>query len=198
MRWIALVVLGVFAAATCSADEVADAMERAREAYSRGDYRETSTELRSALSGVSEKIIELLMERMPTPPDGWQAGEPEGLDSGNYGMGFFAGLVVTRTYTTPQGSTIDLTIAADSPMLSTLLVFVSNPMLTQMGGESGMEKVSVCGNDAVEETEGTAAIHILAGASTLISVEGESPADIEDVRALASGVDCQGIVAIVE
>jgi len=192
------IVASLLLVATCSADDVTDAMAQAQSAYASENYKEASTQLQTALVGVNEKLIELLIEKMPEPPAGWQAEEPEGIDASAAGMGFFAGLVVSRGYTSPSGSSIEFTIAANSPMLATLRMFISNPMLAQMGGQSGMKKVSVCGYDAIEETDDEAAIQILAGNATLISVDGDTPDDMDDVRTLAGVIDCAGIVAIVE
>lgn len=191
---LAVVVVPVVA----SADEVSDAIAAAQNAYGSGDYKESSTQLQTALIGVNQKLIDLLIERMPAPPSGWTAEDPEGLDSSALGMGFFASLVVERTYTSPSGSSIDFTVAANSPLLATFRMFISNPMLAQMGGQSGMKKVSVCGYDAIEQFEDDAAMHILAGNATLISIEGDSPADAADIRTLANATDCKGLVSIVE
>ena len=75
---------------------------------------------------------------------------------------------------------------------------MSNPMLASIGHQTGMKKVSVCGYDAIEQFEDESAMYILAGNATLISLSGDSPADADDIRTLASGTDCRGIVAIVE
>lgn len=199
MKWIALTVLAVlFAAGTCVADEVTDAIAQAQTAYAGENYKDASTHLQTALVGVNQKLIDLLIGKMPSPPPGWTAEDPEGLDSAALGLGFFAGLMVERTYFTPGGSSIDFTIAANSPMLATFRMLISNPMLAQMGGQSGMKKVSVCGYDALEQFEEDSAMHILAGNATLISLSGDSPSDADDIRALAAGTDCSGIVGIVE
>lgn len=177
-----------------SADEVSDAIAGAQNAYQSGNYKDASTQLQTALVGVNQKLIDLLIERLPTPPPGWTAEDPEGLDSSALGMG----LVIERTYTSPSGSSIEFTVAANSPLLATFRMFISNPMLAQMGGPSGMKKVSVCGYDAIEQFEDDAAMQILAGNATLISIEGDSPADAADIRTLANATDCKGLVAIVE
>lgn len=198
--WIlGVVALIAFVASAASADDVTDAIAAAGSAYSSEDYKEASTQLQTALVGVNQKLIDLLIERMPAPPSGWTAEDPEGLDASAFGMGFWAGLVVERTYYPPGDSSIEFTIAANSPMLATLRMFVSNPMLASMSGESGMKKISVCGNDAIQEFEDdTADISILAGSATLISISGESAADQEHVTTLANATDCGGIVSIVE
>lgn len=189
----------VLAACAASADEVTDAIAAANAAYGSEDYKEASTQLQTALVGVNQKLIDLLVKQMPAPPSGWTAEDPEGLDASAFGMGFWAGLVVDRTYYSPSGSSIDFTIAANSPMLATFRMFVSNPMLASMSGQSGMKKITVCGNDAIQEfEEDTADINILAGNATLISISGQSAADQEHVLTLANATDCDGIVAIVE
>lgn len=199
MRWIVLAVAGLLmVAGTSLADDVTDAMAQAQSAYASEDYKEASTQLRTALVGVNQQLIDLLIAMMPAAPAGWTAEDPEGIDSTAMGLGFFAGLVVNRTYYSPSGSSIEFTIAANSPMLGTFRMFISNPMLASMGGQSGMKQTSICGYDALEMFEDDSALHIMAGNATLISLSGDSPNDADDIRTLASGTDCQGIVAIVE
>jgi hypothetical protein len=199
MRWTALAItmLLIFTA-TASADKVTDALSAAQSAYAEENYKDASTQIQTALVGVNERLIELLIAAMPDPPAGWSAEEPEGMDATAMGVGFFAGLMVDRTYTTPSGSTIEFTIAANSPMLSTLRMFVSNPMLAQMGGQEGMQAIEVCGYDAIGEFDGRAALNVLAGNATLISLESSNESDQADVMTLANATDCQTIVAIVE
>jgi len=190
--------LVLFAACAASADQVTDAMAAANAAYGSENYKEASTQLQTALVGVNQKLIDLLIAAMPEPPSGWTAEDPEGLDSSAFGMGFWAGLVVDRTYYSPSGSSIEFTIAANSPMLATFRMFVSNPMLAQMSGQSGMEKTTICGNDAIKEFDDAADLNILAGNATMISISGDSAADQEYVMTLGNATNCDGIVAIVE
>jgi hypothetical protein len=197
--WMLVGAFVLLTACAASADEVTDAIAAANAAYGSENYKEASTQLQTALVGVNQKLIDLLIAQMPAPPSGWTAEDPEGLDSSAFGMGFWAGLVVDRTYYPPSGSSIEFTIAANSPILATIRMFVSNPMLAQMSGQSGMKKVSVCGNDAIEDFEDDSAdLHILAGNATLISISGDSAADQEHVRTLGNATNCDGIVAIVE
>jgi hypothetical protein len=72
-------------------------------------------------------------------------------------------------------------------------------MLASMSGQSGIKRISVCGNDAIQEFEDDKAdINILAGNATLIAISGDSAADQEHVTTLANATNCDGIVAIVE
>lgn len=196
--FLAMLALSV-ASAPLLADEVSDAIARAGTAYSGGDLKAASTELQTALAAVNLQLIDGLTGAMPDPPAGWTADEPEGMDASSIGAGFFATLVVERVYHAPDESEVKLTIAANSPMLVSLKMFITNPSMAEMAGQSGMKKVSVCGYDAMEHfEEDTCELHVLAGESTLISVVGSSESNMEHVRTLADATDCGAIVGIVE
>jgi hypothetical protein len=198
---LAVAIAVLLIAATTQADEASEAIVRAGQAYAGGDYRETSTQLQTALVHVNQKLIDMLMEHLPAPPAGWTAEDPEGVDASMIGAGFFASFVVTRQYHPPGGSTIELVISANSPLLATLRMFISNPMLATMTGQTGMQRTEICGYEAVEhfdtETD-TYETNILAGNSTLIGVSGQQSSDEPHVRTMAGMVDCQGIVGIIE
>lgn len=201
-KWMSALVLVclVVAAGLVSADEVTDAMASAEQAYAADDYKEASTQLQTALVEVNKIMIGLIQEALPDAPSGWTADEPEGMDTGAFGLGFFSNLMVSRTYYPPNDSSIDVSVAANSPMIGALQAFLSNPMLASMSGQE-MEKTEICGNDAIEEfseENDQASINILAGRSTLISIEGDGFADEEHVRTLAGMIDCGTIVELVE
>jgi hypothetical protein len=203
MRLVSIAVTALLCMAVlaplASADDVTDAMSRARDAYGAKDYKTASTELQTALAAVNQELIDMLIGALPEPPKGWKAEDPEGIDASAIGAGFFASLVVNRTYTAPDGSEIDMTVSANSPMLISLRMFMSNPMMAQMTGQKGMKKVQACGYDALEHFgDGTYEMHILAGNATLISIDGSKESDIDHIRTLANATDCKTIVDIVE
>jgi hypothetical protein len=196
---LAVALCVALAAQVALADDVTDAMSRASSAYGNGDYRATSTELQTALAAVNQLLIDELIGALPDPPAGWKAEDPEGIDASAIGAGFFASLVVNRTYTAPDDSNINMTISANSPMLISLRMFASNPMMASMTGQTGMKKASACGYDAIEHFgDGTYEMHVLAGNATLISIDGSKESDISHIRTLANATDCKTIVEIVE
>ena len=195
---VTLLATAILAGAAC-ADDVTDAISAANEAYGGGDYKEASTQLQTALAHVNQQLIQLLVGALPDPPSGWTADEAEGIDASAIGAGFFATLVVERTYKPPDGSKIDMVISANSPMLVSLRMFISNPMMASVAGETGMKKVTACGYDAMEHFgDGTYEMHVLAGNATLISIDGSKESDVEYIRTLANATDCKTIVGIVE
>ena len=136
---------------------------------------------------------------MPDPPAGWTAQEPEGIDASAIGAGFFATLVVSQDYTTPDDTRVEMTISANSPLLMSLRMFASNPMMASMAGETGMKKVTACGFDAIEHFgDGTYETHVLAGNATLISFDGSEEVDEGHIRTLVGATDCETIVNLVE
>jgi len=199
---LVLMVAGaLLAAGVASADTVTEAMALAGQAYADGDYKETSTQLQAALVGVNQMLIDLLIGYLPAPPDDWTADDPEGLDASVIGMGFFAGLTVSRNYYPPGGSRIELSVAANSPMLATYRMALANPMIAQAMGQEGMNKTTTCGYDSFEEFSDEDEIYqlaILAGNATLIMIEGDQPGDGEHVRTIAGALNCAGIVDLVE
>jgi len=198
---VPVAVLLVLAVAACAAlgDTATDAMSAASAAYGGGDYKEASTQLQKALVAVNQLLLDQLIAALPDPPSGWTAEEPEGIDASAIGAGFFATLVVERDYTTPSGSTIDLTVAANSPMLAALRMYLSNPMMAQLAGQSGTEQVEACGYDALKQFgDGTFEMNVLAGNSTLITYSGQQESDEQYIDALVAATDCATIVEIVE
>lgn len=202
MKTIA-VVLSLLAAslpALVQADEVTDAVRAAESAYAAGNLTETGARLRAALAGVNGRIVARLAERLPEPLPGWTAGDVEGTDADAANLGSSGGLVVSRAYYAPSGSRIEVSIGADSPLLGSLRMFVTNPGIASMAAGAGMRKISVCGYDAVESSDerGVREISIIVGARTLVSVSGRDGKDAPHVQTLAGALDCRGIAAVGE
>jgi hypothetical protein len=187
-------------AAPAWADDVTDAIGAADGAYAAGNLVEASARLQAALAGVNGRIVARLAERLPQPPPGWTAGDMEGTGADATNLGSSGSLVVSRVYHAPNGSTVEISIGADSPLLGSLRMFVKNPGLASMAGQSGMKKSSACGYDAVESSDerGVREISILVGARTLVSVSGRDGRDAPQVQTLAGAIDCRGIAAVLE
>lgn len=187
-------------AAPAWADGVADAITAAGSAYAEGNLVEAGARLEAALAGVNGQIVTRLAAFLSAPPAGWTAGDVEGTGTDATDLGTSGGLVVSRAYYPPNGSTVEVSIGANSPLLGSLRMYVTNPGLASMAGRSGMRTTTVCGNDAVESSDdrGVREISILVGASTLVTISGRDGMDAPHVQTLANGVDCRGIAAVVE
>ncbi len=78
-------------------------------------------------------------------------------------------------------------------------MFITNPMMASMAGETGMKKVTACGYDAIEHFgDGTFETHVLGGNATLISFTGSQASDEARIKTLVGATDCGTIVGLVE
>lgn len=198
---LALVVALAVGAGVAQADDVTDAIAEAGSAYGSNDLKEARRQLQIASVGVNQRIIDKLISYFPDPPAGWTAEEPEGMDASAMGIGFFMGLTASRDYTSPSGTSIDVSVAGNSPLIASMRMFIANPMLAAMSGQTGIKSIKVCGYDAMEEIDSesdTCELNILAGNAMLISISGEGASDKDYVHTLANAIDCKGIVAAVE
>jgi len=197
---VPLVLAVALLAAPARADDVTDAISAAESAYAAGSLAEAGARLEAALAGVRGQLVARLAAFLPGAPSGWTAGDVEGTGAGAADLGVSGGLVVSRAYHAPNGSTIEVSISADSPLLGSLRMYVTNPALASMAGGPRMKKVAVCGFDAIENSDerGVRELSILVGARTLVSVSGRDGRDGPHVQTLAGSLDCAGIAAVVE
>lgn len=111
------------------------------------------------------------------------------------GMAFFKSY---RNEKSPTGSKVVISIIANSPMVSSLAMFLSNPTIAR---ETGKNMVKYNGFDAIEEydhTYRTGEINLLLSDNTLVTI---SATDIPDVKLLsefAKSIDYKRILAIIE
>jgi len=196
---IALLALCV-AAAPALADEVTDAVRAAETAHAAGDLAAAEAQLQAALAAVRGLITSRLAEFLPPAPQGWTALEVKGAGPGAAVYDHAGGLVVSRDYRAPGGSTIGVAVTVDSPLLGSLRMFVRNPALSSMRGGAGMKAAAVCGHDAVESSDdrGLREVSVIVGARTLVSVSARDGKDADAVRALVDLLDCEGIASVVE
>ncbi len=186
--------LGLAAAfiAPASADEVTDQLNAARKAYESGELRSAVQTLQFAVASIQEKINLSLLELLPEPLDGWNADEPQAQSGGMAAM--IAGTNLSRRYYRDDGAEVDISITADSPLLSMMTMMLSNPMLMQTdpgtrvythGGQRGMIKH--------EKDSDVWEISLMVGGKIMIQVTGRGIKDQQDVEAYLEAIDLAAI-----
>jgi hypothetical protein len=186
--------LGLAAAfiAPASADEVTDQLNAARKAYESGELRSAVQTLQFAVASIQEKINLSLLELLPEPLDGWNADEPQAQSGGMAAM--IAGTNLSRRYYRDDGAEVDISITADSPLLSMMTMMLSNPMLMQTdpgtrvythGGQRGMIKH--------EKDSDVWGISLMVGGKIMIQVTGRGIKDQQDVEAYLEAIDLAAI-----
>ena len=186
--------LGLAAAfvAPASADEVTDQLNAARKAYESGELRSAVQTLQFAVASIQEKINLSLLELLPEPLEGWNADEPQAQSGGMAAM--IAGTNLSRRYYRDDGAEVDISITADSPLLSMMTMMLSNPMLMQTdpgtrvythSGQRGMIKH--------EKDSDVWEISLMVGGKIMIQVTGRGIKDQEDVEAYLEAIDLAAI-----
>ncbi len=179
-------------AAPALADEVTDQLNTARKAYESGELRSAVQTLQFAVASIQEKINLSLLELLPEPLDGWNADEPQAQSGGMAAM--IAGTNLSRRYYRDDGAEVDISITADSPLLSMMTMMLSNPMLMQTdpgtrvythGGQRGMIKH--------EKDSDVWEISLMVGGKIMIQVTGRGIKDQQDVEAYLEAIDLAAI-----
>jgi hypothetical protein len=164
------------AAAPLSADPITDQIDAAKRSYEAGDERVAIQALEFAAAQIRDKLKKQQLDLLPAPPPGWTADEPA-TDAGGIAA-MFTGTTLTRTYHREDGASVNITITADSPLLSILTTLMqANPSATPYtrGGYRGV----------LEETEGSTRILLLIGSRIQVQLTG-------------SGVDQQTLEAYLD
>ncbi len=179
-------------AAPALADEVTDQLNTARKAYESGELRSAVQTLQFAVASIQEKINLSLLELLPEPLEGWNADEPQAQSGGMAAM--IAGTNLSRRYYRDDGAEVDISITADSPLLSMMTMMLSNPMLMQTdpgtrvythGGQRGMIKH--------EKDSDVWEISLMVGGKIMIQVTGRGIKDQQDVEAYLEAIDLAAI-----
>ncbi len=169
---LVVVILGFMGLATVQADEISDTIDRAKKLYQEGKYSEASSELQYAVSQIQNLQAEQLKKLLPDPLPEWTTEEAS-VSAGP--MGFLGGgVTVSKTYNKEDtGEFIEVQILSESPLLQTVLMFLTNPMM--LAGQPDTKLVRVKGQKALEkfsakDKEGELSV-VLEG-KTLITVKG--------------------------
>ena len=174
------------------ADEITDQLNTARKAYESGELRSAVQTLQFAVASIQEKINLSLLELLPEPLEGWNADEPQAQSGGMAAM--IAGTNLSRRYYRDDGAEVDISITADSPLLSMMTMMLSNPMLMQTdpgtrvythGGQRGMIKH--------EKDSDVWEISLMIGGKIMIQVTGRGIKDQQDVEAYLEAIDLAAI-----
>lgn len=184
---IALLSLFSVFSISCFADEVEDAIKQATELYKSGNAKQAVTQLEYAAKLIREQRGAALIKYLPAALSGWKAEEAEA-DTAGAAM-FGGGTSVSRGYS--RGDTnITITITTDSPMLQSIMMMLSNPMMFQ--GQGAKLKM-VKGNQVIFNEDGAMAV---INNAYLVQVEKGSdvkPAIDPDVLAYVEAIDFAGI-----
>ena len=178
--WIATACASTLIFASVSfADEVTDLLQEAIEAYEQGDLTLVKENLAYTTQLLNQKSADSIAAALPEPFDGWAADDAEA-SSGAAGL-FGGGVQASRTYT--QGdSRVEISITGESPLMSQMLMIMSNPA---MAGSMG-KMIRIGKQRGIQSQDGDT-VTLIFNNRLLITIEGRS--SIEDKVAYAEAID---------
>ena len=190
---VLVVILGFMWAQGALADEISDTIEEAKELYLEGKYSEASSELQFAVNQIQNLQAEQLKKLLPDALAGWEAEE----GTASIGaMGFFGGgLTVSRTYRKKDtGESIEIQILTDSPLLQSMLMFLTNPMMS--AGQPDTKLVRIKKEKAVEKFSAQrkdGELSVVLEGKTLITVKGRRITDKKILYEYMEMVDFEAV-----
>ncbi|KHL70531.1 hypothetical protein SF06_06150 [Pseudomonas flexibilis] len=169
-------------AGTAQADDIKEALEEALKAYNQGDMSGTKENLGYATQLLNEKSADALTKALPAPLPGWEADEAQSSSAGAALFG--GGLQASRTYN-KDDHYIEVEIVGDSPMLSQMMVVMTNPALAGSMGKS----VKIGKQRGIQDENGK--IMLIINNRFMVSVEGD--AEQADKLAYAEAVKLEAL-----
>ncbi len=167
------------------ADDVTDSLDKVRKFYERGNYSQAVSELQFTMGLIQDRQLDKYKTILPDPPEGWTGQKIQ--VSRNTALGFSGGISVSRVYNSKNGQKVTVEAVMDSPLVSGLIMLLSNPML--MGNN---RLVMVKGQKAMEEWDqesGKGKLQIIIQNRMLVTISGEHLDSRDTLRSFAEKID---------
>jgi hypothetical protein len=162
---------------TAHADDVSDAIEAGRKAYTDGELAKAREALGLASQLIAQKHAETYAKLLPVPLVGWKTDEVEIAASG---AGFGASSAL-RHYENHAGDRIEVQISSDSALIAQ---FAATMAAREVAGAMG--RIVIIGTTrALQAMDGD--LYIAVGSQFIISVQGN--ASVNDKLAYARALD---------
>jgi hypothetical protein len=148
-----------------AADDITDAIDQASKAYKSGDLTAAKQQLDLASQLVVQKNAESFVEFLPAPLAGWKADK---VDTSATSAGMFGASSASRSYTSANDDSVEVTITGDSAMLMQFATLLNNPAMAAAMGKL----IRVGSHRAIQNTDGD--IHLVAANKFLVTVTGSA------------------------
>ncbi|MGB5833032.1 MAG: hypothetical protein WBG92_13710 [Thiohalocapsa sp.] len=158
------------------ADQVTDQIDAGRRAYEAGDSRVAIQALQFAVAAIETDIRQQQLRLLPEPLPGWTADDAVAGGGGITAM--IAGTNLARSYRNEAtDAKIQISVTADSPLLSIMGMVMATPMLMQADARNSPYAFE--GFRGMTETtdDGTVKITLMVGSRILVQIEGSNGAD---------------------
>jgi len=183
MKRILMTIILMLVGGGLLADDVMDWIKDGIEAYENKEYSEAVTNLEYAAQLIRQMKGEEMTAALPEALSGWKKQSSE---SGAAGAAMFGGATSASARYKKGNASCDITITSDNPMLSSILMMFSNPMLIS---SSGQKLIKIGGEKASLDFDGDQGeITVVVDKKVLVQISGSDITE-EDLRAYAEAVN---------
>ncbi len=182
---LVLLVMVFSLSAIAMADDVTDSINEGLQYYKDGQFTDAVSSLNYAEQLIQQKKSSGLETFLPDPLSGWEAEAASSQAMGAALMG--GGITAERDYH-KSGSAIHIQIVADSPVLSSVMMMISNPMFATADGG---KMVKIAGQKGIlkhDAAQKSGDLQIVVANRFLVSVEGNGVSE-QELKDYAGAID---------
>ncbi|MDM3871128.1 hypothetical protein QSV34_07125 [Porticoccus sp. W117] len=171
------------------ADKVTEQIELGIEAYNDKDYQAAIDELQYAISQIQSKLDKDNAQLLPEPLEGWKAEDVEHNNAAMAMMG--GGTHMSKRYRKGRES-VEISISANSPMVTGLGAMINNPMLLR--SDPNAEPFRYQRNKGIKRKErNSVEITLMLAGQILLQVKGQNLSDEAVLEEFLAAMDLKAI-----
>ena len=189
---ISILCLTCLFATIVTADEITDRLKAGSDFYNQKKFSDAISEISYALQLIRQKQADELGKYFPAAPSGWKAEEVENEAAAAMFMGGVT--AVSRDYNHNSGASVDISMAMDSPLLSSIMMFMSNPM---MAGAKRVE--TIAGERALidfSNEDKSGEINVVVANKLLLTLNGND-VTLDQLKGFLTSMDLKGLKAFI-
>jgi hypothetical protein len=187
-----LICISCLMATTVQADEITDRLQSGAQFYAQKKYSDAINEITYALGLIRQQQADELAQFFPPAPTGWQAEEAENQAAASMLLGGVT--AVSKDYAKESGESVNISMAMDSPMLSSVLMFLSNPMF------AGGKRIETIGGEKAlvdyDKDNNSGNINVVINSKMLLTIEG-SDVSLDEMKGFLTAINMGKLKAFI-
>ncbi len=189
LRALVVFAAGILLALPVWADDVEDSIKEGLELYKAGEYQEAVESLNYAVQLIQQQKGRSLEKLLPEPLSGWEVEETA---SQAAGAAMFGGGVSAQRSYRKGDAYVTVLIAADSPLIQTMVAMFANPMIVSSDGGRLQRIQRQKAIVKYDEDDRSGSINIVVDRRFLVNVEG-SDVSQDELVAYARAIDYKAL-----
>lgn len=189
LRALVVFAAGILLALPAWADDVEDSIKEGLELYKAGEYQEAVESLNYAVQLIQQQKGRSLEKLLPEPLSGWEVEETT---SQAAGAAMFGGGVSAQRIYRKGDAYVTVLIAADSPLIQTMVAMFANPMIVSSDGGRLQRIQRQKAIVKYDEDDRSGSINIVVDRRFLVNVEG-SDVSQDELVAYARAIDYKAL-----